>query len=120
MPSPGDALPAARVHLLKVPQPHKNTTGTWAQAFKHMNLWGTLSFKPPKVCKKGKTRRKKNKVRMGKLSMMPKMYWHTGLIPAFGRWRQEDLCEFEGGLVYTMNSRPFKATEHNNKKVPGL
>ena len=27
-------------------------------------------------------------------------WWHTPLIPALGRRRQVDLCEFEASLVY--------------------
>ena len=27
-------------------------------------------------------------------------WWHTPLIPALGRQRQVDLCEFEASLVY--------------------
>ena len=33
------------------------------------------------------------------------------LIPAFGRQKQVDLCEFKASLIYTMNSRTARATE---------
>jgi hypothetical protein len=36
------------------------------------------------------------------------------LIPALGRWRQEDLCEFEVSLVYRMSSRTARATQRNS------
>ena len=39
-------------------------------------------------------------------------WWCTPLIPAFGRQRQPDLCEFETSLVYRASSRiGSKATE---------
>ena len=31
--------------------------------------------------------------------MLAGQWWHTPLIPALGRQRQEDLCEFEANLV---------------------
>ena len=38
------------------------------------------------------------------------MWWHTPLIPAFGRQRQVDLCETEASLVYIVTSRTAGAT----------
>ena len=35
------------------------------------------------------------------------------LIPAFGRQRQADLCEFETSLVYRASSRTARATQRN-------
>jgi hypothetical protein len=35
--------------------------------------------------------------------------WHTPLVPALGRQRQVDLCEFEVSLVYRVSSRIVKA-----------
>ena len=31
--------------------------------------------------------------------------WHTPLIPALGKQRQTDLCEFEASLVYKNQDR---------------
>ena len=36
-------------------------------------------------------------------------WWLKSLIPALGRQRQTDLCEFEASLVYRMNSETAKA-----------
>jgi hypothetical protein len=33
------------------------------------------------------------------------------LIPALGRQRQEDLCEFEANLIYRASSRTARATQ---------
>ena len=33
------------------------------------------------------------------------VWWHTPLVPAFGRQRQVDLCEFKASLVYRVSSR---------------
>ena len=42
----------------------------------------------------------------------PGIWWLTPLIPALGRQRQMDLCEFEASLVYRASSRTgSKATE---------
>ena len=52
-------------------------------------------------------------------------WWHTPLILALGRQRQEDLCEFKVSLVYRVSSRtvskatqrnPVKGKQTNNKK----
>jgi hypothetical protein len=37
----------------------------------------------------------------------------TPLIPALGRQRQVDLCEFEASLVYRMSSRTARAIQRN-------
>lgn len=34
------------------------------------------------------------------------MVWNCSVIPAYGRWRQEDDCEFETTHSYIVNSRP--------------
>ena len=39
--------------------------------------------------------------------------WHTSLILALGRQRQEDLCEFEASLVYRASSKTARATQRN-------
>ena len=36
-------------------------------------------------------------------------WWHTTLIPALGRQRQVDLCEFQVSLGYRTNSRTARA-----------
>ena len=41
-------------------------------------------------------------------------WWRTPLMPALGRQRQADLCEFQASLVYRVSSRTgSKATERN-------
>jgi hypothetical protein len=35
------------------------------------------------------------------------------VVPALGRQRQEDLCEFEASLVYRVSSRTARATQRN-------
>ena len=40
-------------------------------------------------------------------------WWHTPLIPALGRPRQADLCEFEASLVYRVSSRTARDTQRN-------
>ena len=39
--------------------------------------------------------------------------WHMPLIPALGRQRQVELCEFEASLVYRVSSRIARATQRN-------
>jgi hypothetical protein len=41
------------------------------------------------------------------------VWWCTPLILAFGRQRQEDLCEFEDSLVYIVSSEIAMATQRN-------
>jgi hypothetical protein len=38
-------------------------------------------------------------------------WWHRSLIPALGRQRQSDLCEFKASLVYRAIFRIAKATQ---------
>ena len=38
---------------------------------------------------------------------------HMPLIPALGRQRQADVCEYEASLVYRASSRTIKATLRN-------
>ena len=39
-----------------------------------------------------------NDVKMDRL--LARQWWHTPLIPTFGRQRQVDLCEFETSLIF--------------------
>ena len=39
------------------------------------------------------------------------VWWCMPLIPALGRQRQEDLCEFKANLVHRMSSKPGGAIE---------
>ena len=38
---------------------------------------------------------------------------HTPLLPALGRQKQEDFCEFEANLTYIVSSRTARATQRN-------
>jgi hypothetical protein len=40
-------------------------------------------------------------------------WWCTALIPALGRQRQAELCEFEVSLVYRARSRTARAPQRN-------
>jgi hypothetical protein len=40
-------------------------------------------------------------------------WWCTPLILAYQRQKQVDLCEFEGSLIYRMNSRKVRTTQMN-------
>jgi hypothetical protein len=37
------------------------------------------------------------------------IWWHIPLIPAFGRQKQADLCDFEANMVYIMSSKTGRA-----------
>ena len=39
--------------------------------------------------------------------------WHTPLIPAPGRQRQVELCEFQASLVYRVGSKTARVTQRN-------
>ena len=47
-------------------------------------------------------------------------WWRMPVIPALGRYRQADVCEFEVSLDYKVSSRIARATQRNpilkNKK----
>jgi hypothetical protein len=47
--------------------------------------------------------------------------WHTPLIPALGRLRQENLYEFKANLVYRVNSGTARAMQRypasTNKQI---
>ena len=48
-----------------------------------------------------------------KISLEAGRWWRAPLIPALGRQRPADLCEFQASLVYRVSSRTgSKATEH--------
>jgi hypothetical protein len=62
----------------------------------------------------------KFKTSPGKVNKTPilktdEVWWHTSVIPALRRWRQED-CEFEASLGYIANSRPVWAILQYKKK----
>ena len=46
-------------------------------------------------------------------AIMARRWWYTSLVPALGRQRQGDLCEFEASLVYRASSRTARATQRN-------
>ena len=48
-----------------------------------------------------------------KIDLLSGQWYYTSLIPALGRQRQADLCEFEVGLVYRVSSRTTKAVQRN-------
>ena len=41
-------------------------------------------------------------------------WWCVSLIPALGKQRQVDLCEFEASLVYRASSRTVRAVTQRN------
>jgi hypothetical protein len=49
-------------------------------------------------------------IRIGKSA---RQWWHMPLIPALGRQRQADLCEFEASLVYRVSSRTARDIQRN-------
>ena len=40
-------------------------------------------------------------------------WWCTPLIPAFGKQKQEDLCEFKASFVYKASSRTTRDAQRN-------
>ena len=55
--------------------------------------------------------------RINILTLAGWQWWHTPLIPALGRQRQVDICEFKASLVYRVNSRTgSNATEKLEKQ----
>jgi hypothetical protein len=44
-----------------------------------------------------------------RIQCLAAQWWHKPLIPALGRQRQSDLCEFEASLVYRVSSRIARA-----------
>jgi hypothetical protein len=51
-----------------------------------------------------------------KLGFSGQTWWCTPLIPALGRQRQVDLCEFEASLLYKVSYRTARATQKNQKE----
>ena len=51
-----------------------------------------------------------------------RVWWYRPLIPALGRQRQMDLCEFKASLVYKVEDRQGciekRCQKNNNKKNP--
>ena len=43
----------------------------------------------------------------------PRQWRRTPLVPALGRQRQVDLCQFEASLIYRGSSRTARATQRN-------
>lgn len=50
---------------------------------------------------------------------MSQAWWHTRLILALGKQRQQAECEFEGGLVYIVSSGTAGTTERKGGKKGG-
>lgn len=50
---------------------------------------------------------------------MSQAWWHTRLILALGKQRQQAECEFEGGLVYIVSSGAAETTERKGGKKGG-
>ena len=40
-------------------------------------------------------------------------WWHIPFIPALGRQRQPDLCEFKARMIYRVSSKTSRATKRN-------
>ena len=49
--------------------------------------------------------------------IIPRVWWHTYLIPALRRQRQVDFCEFKTSLVYTLSSRTGHLVLYNRHLV---
>ena len=49
---------------------------------------------------------------MGRRGLPTGQWWGTPLVPAVGRQRQENLCEFEASLGYSASYRTAKTADH--------
>ena len=82
-------------------------------SLEHRPLEPVLRTSPPShivSCSKNPKLRKILNQRTKRKKKNKAGWWRTPLIPALGRQRQEDLCEFEASLVYRVSSRTARAT----------
>ena len=77
---------------------HAHGLGFYPQSHKIQKLhFETLATNKPKM----KVRKEYPIIRKN----LARQWWHTPLISALGRQREEDLCEFEASLVYKASFR---------------